>query len=548
MEKLNIMESKYSLLELGLPILAFIIIFITIMSLIFSRRLSNKISAYGRQHRALSDIEEEFKTVVADNDSHIVSLTSQRSSLSESIKTLRQNMDECNKQIEALEREKTEIAEDVQSRRPVYDKLMKSLSDLETQRDTLRSQNTEVIRHIENKDRLSREVSALNISQAQIKQSSGLLTKELEALKNELNETRRVLDLYSQQHDFAEHGHYEIPEYLYESSERYKHQIKNERSLQKSLVSKNQAVLNLSGPSSLGEDVEAVLPQSKLMIRTFNIECDLLFGKVKHSNYSRTVGRVESLANSLEKQLTDLSVGFNIEYIESKLRECTLIYHEKLISKDEQEKQKLHRAELAEEAKAQREYKAALKKAQQEEETYNTLLEKARAELSLASNEDMASQQERISYLEQKLAEAKDQEERAKSMAQLTKCGYIYVISNPGSFGEGVYKIGLTRRLDPLDRVKELGDASVPFPFDIHGIIFSQDAPNLESALHREFTGSRVNVVNHRKEFFKVDLKTIENKINNLIDDTIELTQGTGHDGDYEEAIRMRNSVLESIS
>ncbi|MGE3727310.1 MAG: GIY-YIG nuclease family protein, partial [Candidatus Sericytochromatia bacterium] len=133
--------------------------------------------------------------------------------------------------------------------------------------------------------------------------------------------------------------------------------------------------------------------------------------------------------------------------------------------------------------------------------------------------------------LEQKLAEAEirlhDAEEakkRAISQAQLTKCGHVYVISNIGSFGEDVFKIGMTRRLDPMDRVKELGDASVPFPFDVHAMIYSEDAPGLENQLHKLFNESRLNRVNNRKEFFRVGLKDIE-KAAHKFGATVEFTK-----------------------
>lgn len=100
-----------------------------------------------------------------------------------------------------------------------------------------------------------------------------------------------------------------------------------------------------------------------------------------------------------------------------------------------------------------------------------------------------------IEKLEQELKEAHERKERALSMAQQTKRGHVYIISNIGSFGEHVYKIGMKRRLEPLDRVKELGDASVPFQFDIHAMIFSEDAPNLENELHKAFSNKKVKCV-----------------------------------------------------
>ncbi len=128
---------------------------------------------------------------------------------------------------------------------------------------------------------------------------------------------------------------------------------------------------------------------------------------------------------------------------------------------------------------------------------------------------------DKIHNLENELREALSRKERAISMAQQTKRGHVYVISNIGLFGENVYKIGMTRRLEPEDRVKELGDASVPFSFDIHAMIFSEDAPKLEAALHNQFESHKVNMVNPRKEFFNVTLDEIKDVVkNNHIDAT----------------------------
>jgi len=107
------------------------------------------------------------------------------------------------------------------------------------------------------------------------------------------------------------------------------------------------------------------------------------------------------------------------------------------------------------------------------------------------------------------LDEAKEKE-RSISQAQLTKAGYVYVISNIGSFGENVFKVGMTRRLEPQERVDELGDASVPFQFDVHAMIYRENAPEFETELHQELEPFRVNKINPRKEFFRVSLAEIE--------------------------------------
>lgn len=174
---------------------------------------------------------------------------------------------------------------------------------------------------------------------------------------------------------------------------------------------------------------------------------------------------------------------------------------------------------------------------------YQDALELAQKELDTSSDDGKEKLISKIALLEKLLQEAMENEKRAQSMAEQTRRGHVYVISNIGSFGKDVYKIGLTRRLEPLDRVKELNDASVPFKFDVHAMIYSEDAPALETKLHHEFTQFRVNQVNHRKEFFKVDLLDIRNKI-------IELTGNdtnfkvTAIAEDYYETLKMNKELV----
>jgi hypothetical protein len=177
---------------------------------------------------------------------------------------------------------------------------------------------------------------------------------------------------------------------------------------------------------------------------------------------------------------------------------------------EEREEQRAIREQMREEERALREAERAQQEAASEEARYERALEKARADVEKATGEKLARANEKLFELEQKLAEAHEKMQRAKSLAELTRSGYVYVISNLGTLGDGTFKIGMTRRLDPMDRVQELGDASVPFPFDVHAMIHSDDAPALENAFHREFAERRVNLVNLRKEYFHVTLEEIE--------------------------------------
>ena len=119
------------------------------------------------------------------------------------------------------------------------------------------------------------------------------------------------------------------------------------------------------------------------------------------------------------------------------------------------------------------------------------------------------------------------------------KAGYVYVISNIGSFGENVYKIGMTRRLEPMERIDELGGASVPFKFDVHAMIFSDNAPALEAALHRAFENKKLNMVNRRREFFNVTLDEIEEVVKKNYDKTVEFVRLPEAE-QYRESLKMK--------
>ncbi|MHC4696998.1 MAG: GIY-YIG nuclease family protein [Planctomycetota bacterium] len=168
----------------------------------------------------------------------------------------------------------------------------------------------------------------------------------------------------------------------------------------------------------------------------------------------------------------------------------------------EREEQARIKAQIREEQKLEREIERELKQLERERAAIQAALDKALAE----TKDEHSAEVER---LKARLTEAEEKSQRAMSRAQMTKSGHVYVISNIGSFGEGVFKIGLTRRLEPMDRVKELGDASVPFPFDVHMMISSDDAPALENALHRVLHNLRINKTNPRKEFFRTEIEAV---------------------------------------
>lgn len=371
------------------------------------------------------------------------------------------------------------------------------------------------------------------------------LNSSIEKGELELEELMGDLDLYSRLDEYTAHGHFEMPKYLYETSTRFAEEIKDVRQQQKDMI-KDKTAITFPESTVIFNDKSfnnSILNgQIKLMLTAFNIECDLLIGKVSPSSFGRTLERIEKLANTLEKSAATLECGFNIDYIELKFEECKLQYQYTLKKQEEVAEQQLIKEQIREEQRAIKEFEKAIADAEKEEKMYRNLLDKAQRELANATEQERSEMEQRIAMLEQQLAEAEAKEERAKSMAEQTRKGHVYVISNIGSFGEDVYKIGLTRRLEPMDRVKELGDASVPFPFDVHAMIYTDDAPALETALHREFNSKRVNAVNLRKEFFNVDLASIQEAVEKIAGIDAEFKM-TALAEDYYESLRLSEAA-----
>ena len=226
--------------------------------------------------------------------------------------------------------------------------------------------------------------------------------------------------------------------------------------------------------------------------------------------------RLNKSFEAINKVYKDQGISISEIYKEYKTWELQLTYEYKKKLQEEKEEQRAIREQMREEERAERELEAARIKAEKEEIMYIKALEKARKEIGTAVGKKQEELLQRIAELEAGLIGVETLKQKAISMAQQTKMGYVYVISNIGAFGDDIYKIGMTRRLEPTERVKELGDASVPFPFDIHAMIFSENAPELESKLHNVFANERVNMTNYRREFFNVSLDRIEEEAKKL--------------------------------
>tara|TARA_R110001592_G_scaffold363293_1_gene683361 strand:- start:20836 stop:22263 length:1428 start_codon:yes stop_codon:yes gene_type:complete len=312
--------------------------------------------------------------------------------------------------------------------------------------------------------------------------------------------------------DIAEFGVYE-PHFDFETSEKYKENINQNKEEQKQLI-KDESAAVCNTPWTVGDSRKQgeimVRKAIKLTLRAFNGECDSLITKVKWNNIEQYKKRIEKTFDAINKLNSSQDIHIQNRYLQLKLDELRLNYEYELKKYEEKEEQRRIREQMREEEKARRDFEKAQKEAEKEERMLQEAMKKAQEELSKATEEERAKYESQLAELQNKLKEAEEKNQRAISMAQQTKSGHVYVISNIGSFGENIYKIGMTRRLEPLDRVNELGDASVPFKFDVHAMIYSEDAPDLENQLHKTFNKNRLNFVNLRREYFDISLDDIE--------------------------------------
>ncbi|KMY66478.1 ATPase [Desulfocarbo indianensis] len=253
------------------------------------------------------------------------------------------------------------------------------------------------------------------------------------------------------------------------------------------------------------------------VLDAFNGKVDTALAKVRHDNYGKLRQEILDAFDLVNHNGAAFrNARIRKQYLEARLDELRWAVATYKLLVEEREEQRRIQQEMREEEKARREYEKAIREAEKEERLLQQAMEKARSELAAASDEERQQLEQKIADLQTKLEEAEAKEERAISMAQQTKRGHVYVISNIGSFGENVYKVGLTRRLEPEIRIRELGDASVPFPFDIHAMIFSEDSPALETELHRKFQDNQLNKVNPRKEFFSFGIKDIRQVVEEM--------------------------------
>jgi len=319
------------------------------------------------------------------------------------------------------------------------------------------------------------------------------------------------------------------PHFAFQDSAEYKARLDDVREKQKAMIREKTAATGSQTwkvNNSLTEGRKLVNDMTKLVLRSFNNECDYCVDNVKFHNFDRMVKRITTSYDALNKLGKTMSVSISGGYMNLKYDELVLAFEYQQKKEEEKEILRQKREEMREQAKLEQEIKAARDRIAKEKKHFASAIEDLQNRIGKTSDPDQLKDlEQKVSQLKEQSGKLDEEERLIDYRVQNAKAGYVYIISNIGAFGEGIYKIGMTRRLEPLDRIAELGDASVPFPFDVHALVFSENAPDLEAKIQQHFHAFRLNKINNRKEFFRADINEIEHVVRTNYDKVLNLVK-----------------------
>ena len=415
-------------------------------------------------------------------------------------------------------------------------KLKQEIEDLRNLLTPEQKEVKEILNYLkelhEKRDTLKRDIENLKI--------------ELTDLENKKNARKQELIMLDEEILMQEFGLYQ-PKYDFATSDQYKEKLTQIRNRQKDMIKNKTAVTysqNWTVDGSKAKGKKMTNDNIKQIIRTFNTECENAIDRVKFNNIDSMKKRIEKSFDSLNKLNKTVLVGLRNEFLDLKIQELYLAYEYHVKKQEEKEEQKRIREELREQAKLKKELAEAKKNVEKDLKHFKNALDSVIQQLN---NENLDEEQRQALFnkkveLENQIDILNDNLKNIDYRQENQKAGYVYVISNIGSFGENVFKIGMTRRLDPQERVDELGGASVPFKFDVHAMIFTEDAPALEHALHKAFENRKINMINKRREFFNATLSEIEEVIKANFDKTIEFNR-VAEAEQYRESIKIKETL-----
>ncbi|MDO5844917.1 MAG: DUF4041 domain-containing protein [Methanocorpusculum sp.] len=410
-----------------------------------------------------------------------------------------------------------EAMERCRQRKEENEQLKQRVSELEK----LISPDYQLIEDLKNK------ISQSKLELADLIDKTSKQSEELQTIEKEFETRKADLIQLDDEILLQDFGLYH-PMYEFSNSDTYKEELARVRERQKDMIRNKTAATcgtNWTVNGSTAKGAKMTADNIKQIIRTFNIECESAIDHVKFNNIDSMKDKIYKSYTSLNKLNESNNISISLDYYKLKDEELHLAVEWAIKKQDEKEELRRVREEQREEAKAARELEERRREIEKEQTHYSNALKKIEAQLQNASAEAAEALEEKRKDIE---AEIEDLDKALKDVDYREaniKAGYVYIISNIGSFGDGVFKIGMTRRLDPMERIVELGDASVPFNFDVHALIFCEDAPSLEAALHRAFDSDKLNKINTRREFFKVSLADIKRVVKENYDKTVDFVE-----------------------
>ncbi|MDY4337349.1 DUF4041 domain-containing protein [Streptococcus sp. 21WXBC0057M1] len=353
------------------------------------------------------------------------------------------------------------------------------------------------------------------------------LDTELAQKRNELAQLNEEIAVANGNLNLQEFGFFER-QYSFSDSTKYKDKLDSLRMQQKSMVKNGTAgriitPMLLDNSKSKGKAMQNQL--IKAALRGFNGEADALLVKISVVNVDNKIKALRKVFEQLNKMYARNLIEITYPYLDLKIEELRLAAEYELQKQEEKELLREQREKEREDKKLQAEIKAKRKQLEKDRDHFKNMVAKVTELLKEAKNDEVDELKRQLAEYQDKLSELDEIEEDIDYREGHATAGYVYVISNIGSFGEDVYKIGVTRRLEPLERIRELSSASVPFQFDVHALIFSEEAFALETELHNQLANYKVNKVNGRKEYFKVSFEEIRNILATHKELTVELNE-----------------------
>ena len=412
------------------------------------------------------------------------------------------------KKTEEVNKKKAELtklkAEKIQELNRLKDQTVNELNELKTRK-------TQEMADIVNTKQ--EDIRKLNADIAQKNYKLDEQNKQISNLDKKIKDLNGQLVNVSDEVMYEDYGLYK-PRYDFANSSAYKGKLSEVRSNQKEMIKNGEAGIIFNSMTLNDSEAQGRSMQKKnikQLVRSFNGECEAAINKVTKSNIERIKKRITRSFEQLNKLNEPNGVRLTANYLDSKLDEAYIALEYALKKEQEKELLREQRQREKEERQAQEQYAQERAKYEKDETHFQQAKDLLQNKINNSKSDvEIESLKRKLADLQDKISDIQAKKVKLSDRAENPTAGYVYIISNIGSFGQNVYKVGVTRRLDPMDRINELGSASVPFKFDVHALIFTDDAYKLETELHEYFDKERVNKVNKRKEFFKLNIDEIK--------------------------------------